>query len=399
MNITFVSTMAGTPWTGSEELWAATAKRAVAHGHRVAASVFRWTAVPRQITALQQAGVTILWRQRSAPPTPDEFAMKAMNLLGGRPFERSAQLPLIGGFGADRAFRAIVSTQPDVLCLNQGSPYDLMDAPRSRSFLRMLASSAIPYVILCHSIADSPTGSATVRQEVGALYAGARWIGFVAEHNRRAAERHLATAFPNANVVVNPVNLAGPVPIPWPTELLPSFACVGRLDPAHKGQDLLFAALSGREWQARSWRVQLYGTGADEQYLRALAHHYELDRRVQFCGHVPDVRTIWESNHLLVMPSRAEGTPLALVEAMLCGRPAIVTDVGGNAEWIADGVSGYVAEAASSRSFGHALERAWSDRSDWEIRGRAAHNAADTKLDRDPGRTLLDILERAVSKR
>ena len=41
-------------------------------------------------------------------------------------------------------------------------------------------------------------------------------------------------------------------------------------------------------------------------------------------------------NHLLVLPSRAEGTPIALVEAMICARPAVVTDVGGNVEWLED---------------------------------------------------------------
>ena len=52
--------------------------------------------------------------------------------------------------------------------------------------------------------------------------------------------------------------------------------------------------------------------------------------------------------------------PLALVEAMLCGRTAVVTDVGGNAEWIEDGETGFVAEAATAKSFGAALkERGW----------------------------------------
>ena len=55
-------------------------------------------------------------------------------------------------------------------------------------------------------------------------------------------------------------------------------------------------------------------------------------KNVHFRGHVNDIRAIWEQNHLLVLPSRYEGLPLALVEAMWCGRPAVVTDVGGNAE-------------------------------------------------------------------
>ena len=55
-----------------------------------------------------------------------------------------------------------------------------------------------------------------------------------------------------------------------------------------------------------------------------------------FAGYQSDVRAIWAREQLLVMSSRDEGTPLALVEAMLCGRSAIVSDVGGNQEWVTE---------------------------------------------------------------
>ena len=54
---------------------------------------------------------------------------------------------------------------------------------------------------------------------------------------------------------------------------------------------------------------------------------------------------IWAEHHALVLPSRFEGMPLVVVEAMLCGRPCIVTDVGGNAELIRDGINGFLAKA------------------------------------------------------
>jgi glycosyltransferase involved in cell wall biosynthesis len=46
------------------------------------------------------------------------------------------------------------------------------------------------------------------------------------------------------------------------------------------------------------------------------------------------------------MASSGEGKPLALTEAMLCGRPAVVTDVGGNAELVSDRVTGFVTQSA-----------------------------------------------------
>ena len=69
--------------------------------------------------------------------------------------------------------------------------------------------------------------------------------------------------------------------------------------------------------------------------------------KVTYGGFTEDVESIWASHHALVLPSRSEGLPLVVVEAMLCGRPAIVTDVAGNAELIQDGVSGFVAAAAA----------------------------------------------------
>src|SRR5207245_589821 len=98
-------------------------------------------------------------------------------------------------------------------------------------------------------------------------------------------------------------------------------------------------------------------------------------------------------------PSYAEGTPLALVEAMLCARPAVVTDVGGNAEWVEEGATGFLAAAPTARSIGDALERAWGARERWPALGHAARTAALARHDPAPGRTVLALLERAVDGR
>ena len=50
--------------------------------------------------------------------------------------------------------------------------------------------------------------------------------------------------------------------------------------------------------------------------------------------------------------------PLSLVEAMLCRRPCIATDVGGNRELIRDGVNGFLAKAPTVESLDEAMNRA-----------------------------------------
>jgi glycosyltransferase involved in cell wall biosynthesis len=99
---------------------------------------------------------------------------------------------------------------------------------------------------------------------------------------------------------------------------------------------------------------------------------------------VANVRAIWEENHLLVLPSRYEGLPLALVEAMWCGRPAVVTDVGGNAEVCVDGETGFVAPAATLSSFSQAMQRAWDRRNEWPQLGHAARILVENQIPKDP---------------
>ena len=163
-----------------------------------------------------------------------------------------------------------------------------------------------------------------------------------------------------------------------------------------RGMTFSLSAWRAILWRSRDWELRLYGKGRDDAYLRKLARHRGIAERVIFCGHVDDIHSIWRDNHLNVMASRNEGTPLALVEAMLCGRPSVVSDVGGNAEWVVESRNGFIAEAPSVRSFGAALERAWTARADWEAIGKAAHHDALGLIDPTPGKTLLELVTAAA---
>lgn len=155
---------------------------------------------------------------------------------------------------------------------------------------------------------------------------------------------------------------------------------------------MLFEALSLPLWQERDWQCCLYGAGPDRDYLEELAQHYGIANRVKFMGHINDVRSIWAESHILVLSSTAEGTPLALVEAMLCGGPAVVSDVGGNSEWITEAQTGFIAEAPTAKSFRAALERAWLAQNNWQQMGINAHEYAKINIDNSPGRSLLKLI-------
>jgi glycosyltransferase involved in cell wall biosynthesis len=144
--------------------------------------------------------------------------------------------------------------------------------------------------------------------------------------------------------------------------------------------------------------VSFFGAGVNGQALRDLAVRLGAGH-VTFHGHVGDVASIWATHHALVLPSRTEGLPLALVEAMMCGRFGIVTSEGGTAEIVEDGRTGFVAAAARVAEFDAAMERAWAVRDEWPSIGLAAGTAVRTLVPADPIASFsADLLTLAQSR-
>jgi glycosyltransferase involved in cell wall biosynthesis len=163
------------------------------------------------------------------------------------------------------------------------------------------------------------------------------------------------------------------------------------LEPGDKGQDLLLEALAGPVWATRNWRLHLYGEGQNRGILECLVQRLGLADRVVFEGHV-DVEEIWSLNHALVMPSRVEGLPSAVIEAMLCGRPVVATDVAG-AEVIEDGVTGFLVGAPTVGCVRNALERFWAKREDAREIGATASKRIRHLLPSDPARIFADKIK------
>ena len=367
--LAIVSTLEGAVWGGSEELWAALAAEAVARGIHTTVGVVRGPVVPPRVTSLAEAGVRITYR----PPEIRSRVQRLVDRVWRRPLPLARQL---------RALSA------DRLVISLSTAYDLASTPEVCQVLR---HTCTPYILLVHHNLDNPVKD-TWRAASRELFERAVLNCFVAENNLRAVERQTAMRVPNAVLVQNPINLKEYRPVTWPSDDGPRLACVARLDARFKGQDVLFQALSSEAWRVRGWRLSLYGTGPDEGYLRALADLYKITDRVRFCGHTVDIARIWEDEHLLVLPSRSEGTPLALIEAIVAARPAIVTDVGDNARWVEPWVTGFVAAGCSPAAVGDALEAAWSECGRWRAMGEAAHRRFAPTVDRQPARTFLNAV-------
>lgn len=113
----------------------------------------------------------------------------------------------------------------------------------------------------------------------------------------------------------------------------PVLGGVGRLT-AQKGFDLLVDASRRLSASGHRHRVRVAGDGRDRRDLEAAAD----GAPVEFVGFVRDVGRFLARLDVFVLPSRAEGLPLALLEAMMAGLPCVAADVGGIAEEAGDAV-------------------------------------------------------------
>lgn len=115
----------------------------------------------------------------------------------------------------------------------------------------------------------------------------------------------------------------------------PLVVCVGRLCP-RKGQLSLLRAWPAVTAGVPGARLVLVGDGPDRELLHAAA-----PPGVRFAGAARDAVPWYRAADLVVLPSRGEGGALAPLEAMACGRPVVVTDVGGAGECLPPGAAAH----------------------------------------------------------
>jgi L-malate glycosyltransferase len=226
-----------------------------------------------------------------------------------------------------KLFRAFRMSRPDVVhCHNKAATIYAAAAAR------MTGARAI--VSTRHGMGPTPF---RLRHELRFWVTAALLCDRVVAVCDAARRRMAAGATPVSHKIVTIHNGAHPPRVGSGERIAKSgftLVSVGRLAPAKDFATLLRAVALARA-SVRDLHLWIVGDGADGPALRALCAELGLAGVVRFCGERRDVGTWLRAADVFVLSSRTEGLPIAMLEAMASGLPAIVTDVGALPELVA----------------------------------------------------------------
>ncbi|HSL41892.1 MAG TPA: glycosyltransferase [Anaerolineales bacterium] len=149
--------------------------------------------------------------------------------------------------------------------------------------------------------------------------------------------------------------------------------CVGRLVP-QKGFDILIEAFQRIASQVPDLYCLIIGEGDDKDELTRQIQTAGLEKRVRLVGYYDrqNVLSILKSSDMFVMPSRYEGTPVALLEAAALACPILATCAGGIPEMVTHDQHAYLVPTLDSESLAQGFVKMTLDREYAQTLGRNA---------------------------
>lgn len=267
--------------------------------------------------------------------------------------------------------------KPDLVVINQGGNTGGIE------LMEYCIENNLKFVTISNAANEAKWPSDSLNKRLSDSLPKALVNFYVSHANRRLTEIQIGQDISNAKVIMNPFNVEYNNEIEYPEVNENYFiASVARLEFFAKGQDILLQVLNEKKWRERNLKIKLYGKGEHLYSVNKLVKYFKLDN-VIMSGHIKPSE-IWKVNHALILTSRYEGLPLALIEAMLCRRTAIVTNVSGNPEVIIDNETAFLAKAPSPEFVDEAMERAWVRRAEWKEIGERACKHIKTIIPEDP---------------
>ena len=367
-------------WGGSEELWANVAEEAIRMGYDVTVSVYNHDPVHERIISLTGKGARLHKRPFPSYYRETSFLKRAIAEIKNR----------FGFYRTMLEWGQVVRWRPEVVLISSGETFDHI-LNHDHFIVRYCREKRIR----CHLISQfnwehDLDVDESFRASRKSLLESIEGLFFVSYRNYLNARMQLAREIGQARVIHNPVRTWDAGVIPYPTSPIPRIACVARLHLFVKGQDLLLQALAHPDMRDVPYELTFFGGGNDRGHILRLIDFYGLSAKVRLAGHVDAVEDIWREHQLMVLTSRAEGTSLSLLEAMRCGRSALVTNAGDSALWV--GNDGYIAESSAVESLVKTLQTAFSDFGNWERQGARCARKVDSLLNPAQAKELVECL-------
>jgi glycosyltransferase involved in cell wall biosynthesis len=150
-----------------------------------------------------------------------------------------------------------------------------------------------------------------------------------------------------------------------------------------KGHDVFIKAAAAIVQQFPQVSFSIAGEVLEPAYfaeLQALVQDLDLVGHVRFDGGVTNLRKHLAAADIFVLPSRSEGFSNAIIEAMASSLPVVATDVGGNAEAVKEGITGFIVPAEDPGALSAAILRLLSNPSRAKAMGAAGRDLAAEKF-------------------
>lgn len=149
--------------------------------------------------------------------------------------------------------------------------------------------------------------------------------------------------------------------------------CSIAFDAPVKGLDILLNSLSKVLQKYPFVYLVLVGIDPQKSYLPELAAKLSLSNNVQWVGIRDEAWRILNVANIYIQPSRSEGLPLTILEAMAFKLPVVATRVGGIPEAVIDGETGYLADQADADSLYDAIDKMLAQPQKWRAMGDAGY--------------------------
>lgn len=168
------------------------------------------------------------------------------------------------------------------------------------------------------------------------------------------------------------------------------------------GVDILAKAFVISAQRNENLRLVMLGGGSLAGELRDIFVRGGVIEKVILPGHVshPDLPTYFQMSDLYISASHTDGSSISLIEALASGRPAIVSDIPGNREWIEPGINGWWFEDGGEEELARTILTAAGERQALPRMGKAARQTAVERANWENNfSTLLSAYDRALAKK